>query len=74
MCRYHTISARLIDIAHLLGCLRMLPLHDVTLDDVSGEFNNVSARASARLLIPCFTLFASKKVPVNGRSPERSRC
>ena len=25
-----------------------------------GEFNNVSARASALLLIPCFTLFASK--------------
>ena len=30
----HTISARLLDIAHLLGCLGMLPLHDVTLDDV----------------------------------------
>ena len=34
MCRYHSISARLLDIAHLLESLRMLPLHDVTLDDV----------------------------------------
>ena len=48
-------------------------LNDIILQ-TCGEFNNVSARARARLLIPCFTLFASKKVPVNGRSPERSRC
>ena len=34
MCRHNSISARLLDIAHLLGCLRMLTLHDVTLDDV----------------------------------------
>ena len=52
MCRYHTISTRLLNISHLPGCRRMWPLHDVTLDDVSGEFNNVSAQASARLLVP----------------------
>ena len=34
MCRYHSISARLLDIAPLLGCPRMLPLHDVAFDDV----------------------------------------
>ena len=32
-CRYHTISAHLLDIAHLLGCLLILPLHDVAFDD-----------------------------------------
>ena len=38
MCRYHLISARSLDIAHLLECIRMLSLHDVTLDDdVTGE-------------------------------------
>ena len=37
-CRYHPISAHLLDIAldiaHLLGCLLILPLHYVALDDV----------------------------------------
>ena len=33
-CRYHTISAHLLDIAHLLGCLFLLPLHYVVFDDV----------------------------------------
>ena len=38
MCRYHLISARSLDISHLLECIRMLSLHDVTLDDdVTGE-------------------------------------
>ena len=32
--RYHKISAHLLDIAHLLGCLLILPLHDVAFDDV----------------------------------------
>ena len=30
----HTISAHLLDIAHLLGCLLILPLHYVAFDDV----------------------------------------
>ena len=33
-CRYHTISAHLLDIAHLLGCLLILPLHYIGFDDV----------------------------------------
>ena len=33
-CRYHTISAHLLDIAHLFGCLLILPLHFVDFDDV----------------------------------------
>ena len=33
-CRYHTISGHLLDIAHLLGCLFILPLHCVAFDDV----------------------------------------
>ena len=28
-CWYHTISARLLDIVRLFGCLRMLPLYDI---------------------------------------------
>ena len=33
-CRYHKISAHLLDIAHLLWCLLILPLHGVAFDDV----------------------------------------
>ena len=32
-CRYHTIPAHLLDIAHLLGCLLILPLYYVAFDD-----------------------------------------
>ena len=30
---YQPISTRLLDIVRLLGCLRILPLHDVAFDD-----------------------------------------
>ena len=33
MCRYQSIVAHLLYIAALLGCLRMLPLHDFILCD-----------------------------------------
>ena len=33
-CQYQSISAHLLNIAHLLGCLLILPLHNVAFDDV----------------------------------------
>ena len=33
-CRYHTISAHLLDIAHFLGYLLILPLHYIAFDDI----------------------------------------
>ena len=34
MYRYHSISARLLDIAPRLGGFRMLPLHGIAFDDI----------------------------------------
>ena len=41
MCRYHLISASLLDIAPLLGCPLTLPLHDFAFDDVLTSRENV---------------------------------
>ena len=35
--RYHSMLTRLLDSICFFGCLQMLPLHDVAIDDVYGN-------------------------------------